>query len=86
MYTHLGDFGVGVTVRLCRRQVHQLLRVHSSERRSTPSSPIRPQARSLRLSGEAPCNVRYVLMPAQHMLWDVRGDVLDGWNRLGGPP
>ena len=86
MYTHLGDFGVGVTVRLCRRQVHQLLRVHSSARRSAPSSLTRRQARSLRQPGEAPCNVRYVLMPAQHLLWDVRGDVLDGWNRPEGPP
>ena len=82
-------FEVGVAVRL---QVHQILRVNEaafavlSERRSAPSSLIPPQAHSLRLSGEAPCNVHYVLMPAQYLLWDVRGDVLDGWNRLEGPP
>ena len=91
-YIHLyWRFEVGVTVRLRRRQVHQLLRVNEAafaipNEHLAPSSLIPPQARPLRLSGEAPCNVRYVLMPAQHLLWDVRGDVLDGWNRLEGPP
>ena len=66
MYTHLGDFGVGVTVPLCRRQVHQLLRVHSSERRSAPSSLIRPQARSLHQSGEAPYVVRHSTCLCRH--------------------